>query len=115
MFSRHAARRIAAALTAALVAVLLVTFGGPARASAHRTTVGNPSHAGSAAKAARTPQALLAAHHHQQTPQHLDLASTPPTATPDVRPTAADATPETLVVRTGSDRVTPTGRAPPAL
>jgi hypothetical protein len=105
---------MAAALTAALVAVLLVTFGGPARASAHRTTVGNPSHAGSAAKAARTPQAHLAAH-HQQTPQHLDLASTPPAATPDVRLTVAVAAPETLVVRTGSDRVTPTGRAPPAL
>ncbi len=114
MFRGPAARRIAAALTAALVAVLLVTFGGPARANAQRTTVGNPSHAGSAAKAARTPPALLAAH-HQQAPQHLDLVSTPPTATPDPRPAAAVATPATLVVRTGSDLVTPTGRAPPAL
>ena len=114
MFSRQAARRIAAALTAALVAVLLVTFGGPTRAPAQRLTVAGTSHAGAAAKATRAPQAVLAAHHHQA-PLHLDLASTPPSDASGVRLTVAVAAPEAVVVRTGSDVVTPTGRAPPAL
>ena len=114
MFSRQAARRTAAALTAALVAVLLVTFGGPTRAPAQRLAVAGTSHAGSAAKATRAPQAVLAAHHHQA-PLQLDLASTPPGDTPDVRLTVAVTTSESVVVRTGSDVVTPTGRAPPAL
>jgi hypothetical protein len=114
MFPRPAARKTAAALTAALVAVLLVTFGGPTPAPAHRVTAAGTSHAGSAAKAARAPQAVLPAHHHQ-TPLHLDLATTPPSAASDVRLTVATAAPDTHVVRTGSDLVTPTGRAPPAL
>ena len=114
MFSRPAARRTAAALTAALVAVLLVTFGGPTRAPAQRLTVAGTSHAGSAAKATRVPQTVVPAQHHQA-PLHLDLATTPPSAASDVRLTVADTAPETHVVRTGSDPVTPTGRAPPAL
>ncbi|KAA1398240.1 hypothetical protein [Aeromicrobium ginsengisoli] len=114
MFSRPAARRTAAALTAALVAVLLVTFGGPTRVSAQRTTVSGVSHAGSAVKAARTQHVSLPATHHHA-PLHLDLVSTPPSATADVRPAAALATADPLVVRTGRDLVTPTGRAPPAL
>lgn len=114
MFSRQAARRIAAALTAALVAVLLVTFGGPTRAPAQRLAVAGTSHAGSAAKATRAPNAVLTAHHHQA-PLQLDLASTPPSEVPAVRLTVAVATSEALVVRAGNDVVTPTGRAPPAL
>ncbi len=114
MFSRPAARRIAAALTAALVAVLLVTFGGPTRAPAQRLTVSGTSHAGTAAKAARIQHAVPPAH-HQQAPLHLDLATTPPSAASDVRATGTIAAAEADVVRTGSDLVTPTGRAPPAL
>jgi hypothetical protein len=113
MFPRPAARRTAAALTAALVAILLVTFGGPTRASAHRATIG-ASHAGSAAKAARVQHAVPPVQNHQ-TPQHLDLATTLPSAAPDVRATVAVAAPDAAVVRTGTDVVTPTGRAPPAL
>lgn len=114
MFSRTAARRTAAALTAALVAVLLVTFGGPTRASAQRLSVAGTSHAGTAAKAARVPHAVLPAH-HLQTPLQLDVATTPPSEAPDVRMTVAVAAAETVVVRTGSRLVSPTGRAPPAL
>jgi hypothetical protein len=114
MFSRQAARRMAAALTAALVAVLLVTIGGSTRAPAQRLTVAGTSHAGSAAKATRAPHAVLAAHPHQA-PLHLDLASTPPSEASDIRLPLADVTPEAVVVRTGSDVVSPTGRAPPAL
>ena len=114
MYSRPAARRTAAALTAALVAVLLVTFGGPTRASAQRSTVSGVSHAGSAVKAARTQHVVPPATHHQ-TPLHLDLAATLPSTASDVHPTAALPAADTLVVRTGRDLVTPTGRAPPAL
>jgi len=114
MFPRPAARRIAAGLTAALVAVLLVTFGGPTRAPAQRLTVSGTSHAGAAAKAARVQHAAPPAHHHQA-PLHLDLATTPPSAASDVRATGTIAAGEAVVVRTGSDLVTPTGRAPPAL
>ena len=101
-------------MTAALVAVLLVTFGGPTRAPAQRLTVTGASHAGSATKAARVPQAVLAVHHHHA-PLQLDLASTAPSEAPDVRLAVAVAPHDTLVVRTGTDLVTPTGRAPPAL
>lgn len=114
MVSRTAARRIAAALTAALIAVLLVTYGGPSRASAQRLTVAGTSHAGSAAKATRVPHAVVPAH-HLQAPLQLDLATTPPSEAPDVRVTVAVAAAETDVVRTGRDLVSPTGRAPPAL
>lgn len=114
MFSRTAARRTAAALTATLVAVLLVTFGGPTRSSAQRLTVTDTSHAASAAKAARIPHAVVPAHHPEIQLQ-LDLATTPPPADPDVRMTVADATAETVVVRAGRDQVSPNGRAPPAL
>lgn len=114
MFSRSAARRTSAALTAALVAVLLVTFGGPTRAAGHRAAATGTSQAGSAAKAARTPQAVVPAKHEQAALQ-LDLAATPPSDAPDVRPTVAVAASESAVVHTGLDLVTPTGRAPPAL
>ena len=114
MFSRTAARRIAAALTAALVAVLLVTFGGPTRAPAQRLTVVGTSHAAAAAKAARVPHAVLPAHQHQ-TPLQVDLVTTPPNGAPDVRPAAAVPAYETVVVGTGRNVVTAVGRAPPAL
>jgi hypothetical protein len=114
MFTRPAARRTAAALTAALVAVLLVTFGGPTRAPTHRATAAGASHADSAGKAARMPQAVVPAH-HQQTPLHLDIATTPPSTTPDVRHVVVVAAPEAVGVRLGRDVVTATGRAPPAL
>jgi hypothetical protein len=114
MFSRQAARRTAAALTAALVAVLLVTFGGPTRAHSQRLTVSGTSQAAAAAKATRVQHAVPLVHDHQ-TPLHLDLATTPPGAAPDVRTTAAVVSADAPVVRTGSDLVTPTGRAPPAL
>ncbi len=114
MFSRPAARRIAAALTAALVAVLLVTFGGPTRSPAQRLTVSGTSQAGTAVKAARVQHAMPPAHHHQ-TPLHLDLATTPPSAAAAVRAAGAIAATQTDVVRTGRELVTPTGRAPPAL
>jgi hypothetical protein len=114
MLTMPAARRTAAALTAALVAVMLVTFGGPTRAPSQRVTVAGTSHAGSAAKAARVPHADLPARHHQ-TLLHVDIATTPPSQTSDVRSNVVVATPETVVVRLGRDLVTPTGRAPPAL
>ncbi|MEV7396643.1 hypothetical protein [Aeromicrobium sp. NPDC092404] len=114
MFSRTAARRTAAALTAALVAVLLVTVGGSTRTQTQRLTISGASHAGAAAKATRVPQAALPAHHLQD-PLQLELVSTPPSEAPDVHPSVAVTTSETVVVRTGRDRVTPTGRAPPAL
>jgi len=114
MLSRPAARRTAAALTAALVAVLLVTFGGPTRVSTQRATVSGVSHAGSAVKAARTQHVSLAATHHQA-PLHLDLTSTPPSVASDVRPSASLAAAGTVVVRTDRDLVARTGRAPPAL
>lgn len=101
-------------MTAALVAVLLVTFGGPTRTPVQRLTVSGSSHAGTTAKAARVQQAVPPVHHHQ-TPLHLDLATTPPSAASDVRATRTIAAIEPAVVRTGSDLVTPTGRAPPAL
>jgi hypothetical protein len=114
MLTMPAARRIAAALTAALVAVLLVTFGGPTRTPGQRVTTAGSSHAGSAAKSARVPQAVAPAH-HQQAPLHLDLATTPPSTTSDVRSSVAAAVPQVAVVRLERDLVTPTGRAPPAL
>jgi hypothetical protein len=113
MLTMPAARRTAAALTAALVAVLLVTFGGPTRAPNQPVTVAGTSHAGSTAKAARVPQAVLPAQQHQP-PLHVDIATTPPSETSYVRTDVAAATPETVVVRVGRDLVTPTGRAPPA-
>ena len=114
MFPSLAARRIAAAVTAALVAVLLVTFGGPTHTPAQRLIVSSSSHAGATAKAARVQHAVPPVH-HQQSPLHLDVATTPPSAASDVHATGINAAVETAVVRTGSDLVTPTGRAPPAL
>jgi hypothetical protein len=114
MLTMPAARRIAAALTAALVAVLLVTYGGPTRAEGHRAITADTSHAGSAAKSARVPQAVAPAH-HQQTPQHLEIATTAPATASDVRSSVVAATPDAMVLRFGRDLVTPTGRAPPAL
>ena len=114
MFPRLAARRTAAALTAALVAVLLVTFGGPSHAPVQRLSVSGAHHAATTAKAARV-QHAASLNQQQQTPQHLDLATTPPRTTSDVRAPGASAAIGTAVVRTGSDLVAPTGRAPPAL
>lgn len=101
-------------MTAALVGVLLVTFGGPTRAPAQRLAVAGTSHAGTAAKAARVPHAVLVAH-HDQAPLHVDLAATPPSEASDVRLAVAVTPAETVVERMGTDLVSPTGRAPPAL
>lgn len=114
MFTRLAARRTAAALTAALVGVLLVTFGGPSHGPVQGLSVSGAHHAAATAKAARLQQALPPVHHHQA-PLHLDLATTPPHTTSVVRAPGAVVAIETAVVRTGSDLVAPTGRAPPAL
>lgn len=113
MLTMPAARRTAAALTAAIVAVVLVTFGGPSHTSSHRVSAG-VSHAGVTLKSGRVPLAVSSGH-HQQAPLHLDLAATPPIAISDVRRGIAFEIPRSVVVRLGRDLITPIGRAPPGL
>jgi hypothetical protein len=114
MLTMPAARRFAAALTASLVAVVLVTLGGTAPTPGHGATAADASRAGTVVKPARVPQAVVPTQHHHVL-VHLDLATTPPSTLPDVRETVTTPAPEAAVVRAGREGVTPNGRAPPAL
>ena len=112
MLMRSAARRTAALLMIALVAMLLVATGGSARGSQHRVSAGT----GQAVAAPHTGRQvdIPAPAQHDQTSHLLDLTSTPPTTDDSVRTStvvAADAHPASYV---DADGVTPTGRAPPA-
>lgn len=104
-------RRIAALLTAAMVAMLLVATGGSARAATgHRTSVSS-SHTVTAGPAARTSHAAAG----KSTGQHvgLDLTTAPePYALPVPQETYR--APAAVQARDGRDLTTPTGRGPPA-
>lgn len=108
-------RRIAAALTATLVAVTLVALGGPAHAVApsHQSTAVS-SHACAMPATARALHVEKLGGHHVA-PPYLDLASTPPSEHASVRTTSATRSPISSDARVGRDIAAPTGRAPPAL
>lgn len=112
MLTMTAARRTAAVLTTALVAVLLVTLGGPSHAAGSRSTV-SASHVGAVVKHARVPQVVAPSHQHDVL--HLDLTAALPSTITDVRESVTIASPEPLGVRLERDAVAPTGRAPPTL
>jgi hypothetical protein len=106
-------QRIAGALTAVLVAVLLVTVGGATRLTSHRATAGSGQLA--AAPHPGGTQHLTTSSGHQQTPLHLDLASTPPISTVSTSGARAAVDAVTTDVHPGRDLAAPNGRAPPAL
>ncbi|MBC7630301.1 hypothetical protein [Aeromicrobium sp.] len=117
MLMSSSARRLAAALTATFVAVLLIMTGGTSRpvAPAQRSSAA----AGSTAATphlARTPHIVAASGHHSApSVPHLDLASAPPHS-PDLVGRVDGLSPtDAAVMRLGREHVTPNGRAPPAV
>lgn len=99
-------------LMIALVAMLLVATGGPARGTQHRVSAGN----GAAAAAPQTGRQVdvPAPVQHDQPSHLLDLASTPPS--PDAAPlvTVGTSSADGQTPHVDASPVTPTGRAPPA-
>ena len=104
-------RRIAALLTATLVAMLVVVVGGSAQASTDTASVGS-SHQSSTVPVARTVHSAAA--QHAATYPHLDLTTAPSTS-------AAPTLVRSLAALTKADAsdgqrlVARIGRAPPAL
>ncbi|MCW2769793.1 MAG: hypothetical protein JWR27_1226 [Aeromicrobium sp.] len=112
MLTRTTARRTAAVLMAALVAVLLVATGGSVRAAHQRVSAG-PSHASVAGQAARH-TTLTVADTHDRPGAHLDLTATPASEPAVVGAPATYVVEAAELVRPGVDAITAVGRAPPA-
>jgi hypothetical protein len=114
MIMTSAARRTAAVLMVALVAMMLVATGGSARTVQHRVSAGT-GHAAAGVPTGRSVDVKAASpQQHQQTSHLLDLAATSPSPAPsrvDVGWTTVTHDTATYV---GTTSVTPTGRAPPA-
>ncbi|MRJ77096.1 hypothetical protein GEV29_11135 [Aeromicrobium sp. SMF47] len=114
MLMRSAARRTAAVLMVALVAMLLVATGGPARGAHQRVSAGTGHATAAGVQSGRHLDVQAPTPQHDQASHLLDLASTPPSPAPQ----RVDAGWTTLTTDTatyvGADAVTPTGRAPPA-
>lgn len=113
MLTRTTTRRSAVVLSMALVAMFLVVLAGSARAAQPRTAAG-PGHASPAPQQGRHTTAVAPVP-HDQTPWHLDLASTPPiTVEPTIVLVGEHFSTDTVSFLT-TDAIPAVGRAPPAL
>ncbi|MCW2831988.1 MAG: hypothetical protein JWP31_2680 [Aeromicrobium sp.] len=104
-------RRVAAVLTTALVAVLLVPFAGTARITQSRATA-SPVHVTAAAHAVRAAHALPGV---PPTPVHQLEMSTPPADSLALLALSSRTVETIVAVRPGTRVTPPTERGPPAL